>query len=359
MSEQGKTGQRVRLLIGAVLLGTIVFALAVTPNDRLLTTAGLIFGLALGYPFALLMHELGHACFGGFAGLRPVQLAVGPVSFSRAEGQRISVRVHPTNEGGFLVAVPISAPVKTRQLIILVAGGPLTSLGLCLVFWLLAGQSTADGAFLALSVLAAFNGLLAVMTLLPFGHYGGISDGIRLWGLWRGNKDGREFQAAFNRAAIAWSPERPAQWPVTADALAAVVQDQGLAAESRLSALMMLLYHTLDGGERQPAKGLLGTAADLLEEGHLVPALKEQFEAELSLLTLFLVDHHPDQAWPTFEPYQKVLAAALLAIRAGDIDAPRLVAKAQAFLNEPPKNGISDLYCHLLDEALHGGLPLR
>ncbi len=167
----------------------------------------------------LAAHEFGHVVGGWLAGFRFHFFAVGPLRIDRL-GSRFTVKFNRTLSlwGGMAACGPDPAKIPTgdalrRRMLLLVAGGPATSLlgGLMAlpaqVFW----QSNPDMA-LGFMVFAVASLSIALVTMLPIGNHGYVNDGGRILSLVRDNADARRWMATATLGTIG-SEARPRDWP--------------------------------------------------------------------------------------------------------------------------------------------------
>jgi hypothetical protein len=157
----------------------------------------LLIALSLLTVYAILaLHECGHLLGSWIVGLRFRSLTVGPVTLFRREG-RLHVRRN-LNLGLFrgVVRFEAGSDEPGRRLAVVLAAGPLASIGLGVIAALLAtsgrieslaGFSTVTR-FMLYRLIALFaSGSIAVglANLIPMRFAGGSSDGARLWALLR------------------------------------------------------------------------------------------------------------------------------------------------------------------------------
>lgn len=139
----------------------------------------------------LLTHELGHLLFGKLAGMRPFLLITGPLKMVATQsGWQVSLNTNLSLAGGLAACMPVRTDTLRRDLLWLVAGGPITSLlGSLLGFLLYA--LVPDGSpwsfFWLLFGITA--GAICITTLIPAKTSGFMTDGAQILSLLRGGTD--------------------------------------------------------------------------------------------------------------------------------------------------------------------------
>lgn len=131
--------------------------------------------------FAIVVHELGHVVAGWCAGYRFGFLIVGPLRFFSDDGRlRIGWNRNLGLWGGAAHMIP-RPPVPASAVALYVAGGPLCSLGVAAVAFVV-GAVALDGIARTLANLAGLtSGAVFLATVQPFGTGIGVpSDGGRL-----------------------------------------------------------------------------------------------------------------------------------------------------------------------------------
>lgn len=138
---------------------------------------------------AITIHELGHALGGIWAGFRISQLRIGPLQIDRPF--RISLQRSPgTGYAGWVSMFPLKRDKLLQRAMVLVFAGPGINL-LCGVVLLLLPFS--KGFFSEAFIVISF--ALGVRELLPIRQRVAISDGRRLWLLFRNPKWSRRWLA--------------------------------------------------------------------------------------------------------------------------------------------------------------------
>ncbi len=224
------------------------------------------FGLALLATWiALAIHEAGHALGGVAQGFRFLFLAVGPLWVERREG-RLAVRLNTTSAtwGGVAACVPVDGADLPRRFAVMVAGGPLASLGLALLAGLAWAATPAGAAHFTAGVTALASAGFFLATAQPFGAGGGFaSDGGRLLRILRGGAEGAREAALLGLTAAAMGGARPRDWPAPLLADGLVPADGSM---MEVAALVYAAQAAADGGDLDEAAARLDRA-DLLTAG--------------------------------------------------------------------------------------------
>ena len=167
-------------------------------------------GFCIGFPFGIIVHELGHVTAGLIAKFSVLSFAVGPFTLRRQSGNLI-VRIAPFRVGGMITAVPLHSNNLRRRMLLLTAGGPVASLlgggfefGLGLLFHPAAWSSW-------MFPLAVMSWVVGVISLMPTrGFY--TSDGVRILDLLRESPESERLCAVLSIAACAIAGIRPSDW---------------------------------------------------------------------------------------------------------------------------------------------------
>lgn len=174
-------------------------AFGILPSFDDLTGGQLAVGALLILPMwflAVLAHELGHLTGGALAGSRPLLLMVGPMKVTWVAGRpQLGLNRSLNLAGGVAAAAPDDDRDLVRRQLLMVAGGPLTSLLLGALLFLAMTATTGLTNFVLL--LAALLSLaIGVITLLPMQASGFYSDGARILLLLRGGPQAERLGAA-------------------------------------------------------------------------------------------------------------------------------------------------------------------
>lgn len=135
----------------------------------------------------LATHEIGHLIGGMSQGMRFLMLIVGPFGWhASVAGPRFEWNTNVALMGGLAATVPTAVGASLRrQMLVLVAGGPLASLLLTVLAVALASISGPRFAAYGIFVAATSFGIFLV-TLIPLRTGGFMSDGMQMIDLLRG-----------------------------------------------------------------------------------------------------------------------------------------------------------------------------
>ncbi|MCS6992693.1 MAG: hypothetical protein N2117_03925 [Anaerolineales bacterium] len=231
----------------------------------------ILIGLAAIY-LVLLTHELGHLLAGKLAGMRPFLLITGPLKvFATQNGLQIGLNRNLSLAGGLAACLPRTTDNLRRQLLIMAAGGPLTSLlggvvGMGL-FFLLPPESLwkVFGLLFGVTALAIF-----IATSIPGKTAGFQTDGGQILSLLRGGADVEQRALLVILQAESLQGVRPREW--SADILRRLLK---MRATPMLDAAAQLMnyYHALDSNDPTRAEESLRTL--LQNEAELPEGLKQ------------------------------------------------------------------------------------
>ncbi len=157
-----------------------------TPSD-LNAFSAILIALAALY-LVLLTHELGHLFFGKLAGMRPFLLITGPLKMvATQKGWHVSLNANIALAGGLAACMPVRTDTMRRDLLWLVAGGPLTSLLGSLLGFLLYALVPDGSSWSFFGLLFGVTaGAIFLVTLVPAKTSGFMTDGAQILSLLRG-----------------------------------------------------------------------------------------------------------------------------------------------------------------------------
>jgi len=248
---------------------------------------------------ALAVHEVGHAIGGRLRGMRLGMLIVGPVHIQREPDGRLNWRLNRrlSLAGGVVSSVPGSTRGLRRTMLSFVAGGPVTSIVVgVLVFmiyvladigdtWAAQGplhDAVAAGVFFLGSVSVG----LGLVTLLPINQGAFVNDGKRILKLLRPGAYADAYAAVMALGAYAVAQVPPGD------------RDPELVAKGA----------SLADGSHEDLAGRLAAHSDALHRGD-VEAAGEHMRYLLG---------HRDGAYPPYQPVIDLAAAYFEAAYAGD-----------------------------------------
>ena len=171
------------LLLGKLMGGRMARAPLPVSGPVLFLLIGLVMFLVL------LAHETGHIVGGVSAGFRFQLLAVGPFTLVREEG-RLRLRANRAlgRAGGIAVTLPLPGVDMRRGAMRMIVGGPLASLVLGILGWVVFFASSGLASLLG-ALTGGFSLAIAVMTSIPGAIGGYVSDGGRFLMLRRGGME--------------------------------------------------------------------------------------------------------------------------------------------------------------------------
>ena len=192
-------------------------------------------------------HEIGHLLGGLSQGMRFLLLIVGPFGWhASVRGVRFEWNTSPALMGGIAAAVPTRTGASLgRQLLVLIAGGPVASLLLTIVAVALAAVSGPRFAAYSIFVAAISFGIFLV-TLIPVRSGGFMSDGMQIIDVLRGGHAVIERNALLRIFAQSLDGVRPRDWDASAiDELSSMASEDPLRSTG---GSLYLLYRAMDGG---------------------------------------------------------------------------------------------------------------
>lgn len=293
----------------------------------------------------IVVHEAGHLLGGRLGGMRPALLFAGPlqVEFAPA-GVRRRLNRHAATWGGLAVALP--APGTSRGAYVrYVAGGPLASLALAALAWVIAEQVGGHGGGILLAT-ALLSTAIGLVTLVPGRAGGYLTDGAQLLGLLR--DDAATVQrlrlGAFLSQGLSGVRPRD-QDPAEAQALL----DEATDPTHRMALQHALADIALDRGDAIEADRWMRALASALAapEAADVPMMARQpFALRIAAWCARRGDLATARAWqasatgPLFDPAARALTDATLAHADGRIaDRDAAIATVRAALPDALDRG--------------------
>jgi hypothetical protein len=261
--------------MGAIgyLIGSLIgnSAVSLRISKELNVFSAILIGLVALY-LVLLTHELGHLLFGKLAGMRPFLLITGPLKLIATQnGWQVSLNTNISLAGGLAACMPVRTDTLRRDLLWLVAGGPITSLfGSILGFLLYA--LVPDGSpwsFFGL-LFGATAGTIFLVTLVPAKTSGFMTDGAQILSLIRGGREVEQRALLLVLQAESLKGVRPRDYPTE------ILQRlQSLRCNPMMDASVDLFvyFHHLDCGDISKAGQLLDQV--LVHEKDLPEGLKQ------------------------------------------------------------------------------------
>jgi hypothetical protein len=229
-SKPGKSSAFHGLLFGG-LIGAAVAGLAIAIGPFIgseLTENRLVLKIAeanevktpwdlLAFPFLMLIvlgvHEIGHLIGGLSQGMRFLLLIVGPFGWhASVAGPRFEWNTNVALMGGLAATLPTETGASLRrQLLVMIAGGPLASL--LLAIFAVAAIAYVDPRIAAYCLIVAATSFgIFLVTLIPTRAGGFMSDGMQLIDVWRGGTAVVERSALLRIFAQSMDGVRPRDW---------------------------------------------------------------------------------------------------------------------------------------------------
>jgi hypothetical protein len=173
--------------------------------------------ILLAFPFLMLIvlgvHEIGHLIGGLSRGMRFLLLIVGPFGWhASASGPRFEWNTNVALMGGLAATLPTEVGSSLRrQLLVMIAGGPLASL--LLAIFAIAAVIYVDARIAAYCIIIAATSFgIFLVTLIPMRAGGFMSDGMQLIDVWRGGTAVVERSALMRIFAQSLDGVRPRDW---------------------------------------------------------------------------------------------------------------------------------------------------
>lgn len=306
---------------------------------------------------ALAVHEAGHLLGGRLAGFRAVVFVLGPLLVERtAGGVRAGLNRSLALYGGTAASVPEDTHDLRRRTLLMIAGGPATSilsgvLALALrgPLGLAAIPAAAGHAHVIASTATAVFGvaslLLSAVTLIPSRTGGPHTDGRRILQLLRGGPAADQEVALLALWGLMLAGRRPREWDSALVAQALAPADGTV---FDVLARQLASVYALDRGEPADARRHLDGALALEEmlPPHARPGLLVQ-----AAYFAAAVDGDAARAralfaragtGPTVAPHQRLLAEAAVCLAEGDArPAAGLLDRAEAQLGRAPGRGVA------------------
>jgi hypothetical protein len=229
-SKPGKSSAFHGLLFGG-LIGAAVAGLAIAIGPFIgseLTDNRLVLKIAeanevktpwdlLAFPFLMLIvlgvHEIGHLIGGLSQGMRFLLLIVGPFGWhASVAGPRFEWNTNVALMGGLAATLPTETGASLRrQLLVMIAGGPLASL--LLAIFAVAAIAYVEPRIAAYCLIVAATSFgIFLVTLIPTRAGGFMSDGMQLIDVWRGGTAVVERSALLRIFAQSMDGVRPRDW---------------------------------------------------------------------------------------------------------------------------------------------------
>lgn len=358
--------------LGAIVVGGLIGALG--------AVAGKVFGSSLllpGFPKSLgwvhlvllplwwlvvvAFHEFGHLVGGWAGGGRFLLYVVGPLMWKRSPaGVKFSWNTNINIAGGLAACLPLDPARSTpRRTALMIAGGPLFSLGLAVLgLWLGAGLAAiAHSPAIVFAqhsavIIAGMSLLIFGVTVFPATAGGFKTDGLRFIELVRGDARSAQENAVMTLTTASLAGVRPADYDPELVARAISLRDGSL---FDLYAHLTAAHHFLDLGRPGRAQALLDHA--LAGEDQLAPFVRDTVRCDYAwLLARHTTDAAAARAWLDsagrldFDPATRLRAeAAVLLAEGRHVEA---AAKAREGLHAVEHRSLSPVKSAYHEETL-------
>ena len=222
----------------------------------------------LAVPFLILLviaiHEIGHLVGGLSSGMRFLLLIFGPFQWSAtSEGIRFRWVTHLGLMGGIAATMPVKMDNLRRQMLPMIAGGPLASLGLAALAAAFAVTSTGRLAGYA-AIVALLSSAIFLVTAIPFRAGGFMSDGMQFIEVLRGGVAVVERSDLVRLMAQSLAGVRPRNWD--ADLVARLESMKSAEPLRLLACWMLLLQRAMDQRNAEGAARLASSLAARSDE---------------------------------------------------------------------------------------------
>jgi hypothetical protein len=252
----------IALLFACLCLALVLFATIAEPDGG---RSGLIVGVCSGASlFPLVgLHEVGHLIGGRLAGFRFAFFVVGPLRFTRGpRGIQIRWTRMPESVLGLAVSLPTDDRDLRRRLAVMLAGGPAANLIAALFAFALdvgLGPHPVDRAWLGLvlSTVGAWSLFHFLISIVPSGKRGVLTDGAKLLSLLRGGPEAERHCAIAALTGSSLGGTRPRDWQPELLKVATSLPD-GSASDA--TAALLAYRWALDRGDVERAGEFLDRA---------------------------------------------------------------------------------------------------
>ena len=294
---------------------------------------------------AILVHEFGHLLGGKLGGMRPGFLLAGPLRLTfYGKFPRVSFNRMLSTWGGLALSLPPNGNASPGMLLLMIAGGPFSSLLSALLGWIAAANLTDIGR-ISIGLFAIISTMIAVATMIPIRAGGFDSDGAQLLQILRRTPLAKAKYSISIVAAESLSGIRPRDWSVDEihDSLE-LIQDPNL----RTSGLSLIAMAADDSGDSEQAGDAYDRLAQHLKEGGL-DAYPKAFRRDLIIpIAIFVAQRMKDaqvaQRWmdlsdgSAMERYLDLYAKA--AIASANLDRKESQRFANQALSLMSSNGV-------------------
>ena len=200
--------------------------------------------------FVLGTHEVGHLLAGISQGMRFLMLIIGPFGWhASASGIRFEWNTNVELMGGLAAVAPTKmGDSLSRQLLVMTAGGPITSLLLAALAVVLAYFTDARLTGYLMFVAALSFGIF-VVTLIPARNGSFLSDGMQIIDILRGGDAAIERAVVMQIFAQTMDGVRPRDWDASAIDQLSKIYSQGPTRNAGIA--LYLLSRAMDSGQQE------------------------------------------------------------------------------------------------------------
>lgn len=331
-------GAGVGILIAALADQVHWSALSQTPLlqkldvAREIMTVWDILAIPLLSMFVLGTHEVGHLLAGISQGMRFLMLIIGPFGWhASASGIRFEWNTNVELMGGLAAAAPTKmGDSLSRQLLVMTAGGPITSLLLAALAVVLASFTDARLTGYLMYIAALSFGIF-VVTLIPARNGSFMSDGMQIIDILRGGDAAIERAVVMQVFAQTMDGVRPRDWDATAIDQLSKTYSQGPTRNAGIA--LYLLSRAMDSGQPEDISRYRSHLGNDIDQ--FPAAFRQTVHVELAICAWLSGDtegvwRHLEQSnGGIVEKSRKLLAQAALAKLEGrdeDCERDRLLA---------------------------------
>jgi hypothetical protein len=221
-----------------------------------LAVVGVILATILALFASLLVHEGGHLLGGRIVGFRFLLLIVGPLRIMREQqGIRVGLNRNLASYGGLAASMPLDLERLPQRMLIIAIAGPLASLILALLAFLLQWITAAYPALaIVFLLLALTSAAIFLATVLPFGSKGFFSDGGRAIMLYKGGPRVERWCALVTLQSAMMAGQLPRSWNVSLVQRITSLPDESL---DDVMGCYLGYYWAIDSGDVSAAKRYL------------------------------------------------------------------------------------------------------
>lgn len=315
--------------------------------------------MLLVFFLVILIHEIGHILGGLIMGNEFSMMIVGPLKLQKEDDQyQLTFNRDIAMAGGLALTLPKKTEGFKKRRLAVIGGGPLASILLTIVAYLIFLATSAPNnkllSFFLLG-LGVFSGLAFLMTIIPMKVGGFMTDGMQILMTLRNDEKAKQYADFMHLFALENQGVMPKDLPA---AFFTKEQDKPIEDSIDLAFQQYLFYRALD-------KNDLTTAENLLQKMESkIDIYPPNFHAEMQanwFLFYSLVQPNEKRAdevltamdgkKPSMSKISLHAFEAAVAFNNGDMKTAK--AFAQEVLNSKDKKGTTKLYQRILQKALN------